>query len=104
MPGPLPATGRLPPGAGPKASRGTRNARPGYCAASPHAMAGQAVGLHLARLFIDFEPGIHWPQVQIQSGITGINTIRIYNPVKQGLDQDPEARSAERDQSTPLQR
>jgi deoxyribodipyrimidine photo-lyase len=47
-------------------------------------------GLRLARLFTDYEPGIHWPQVQMQSGQTGINTPRIYNPVKQGLDQDPE--------------
>ena len=50
----------------------------------------RAPGLHLARVFTDYEPGIHWPQVQMQSGTTGINTIRIYNPVKQGLDQDPE--------------
>jgi deoxyribodipyrimidine photo-lyase len=27
--------------------------------------------------------------VQMQSGTTGINTMRIYNPVKQGIDQDP---------------
>jgi deoxyribodipyrimidine photo-lyase len=46
-------------------------------------------GLHLARQFTDFEPGIHWPQVQMQSGTTGINTVRMYNPVKQGYDQDP---------------
>ncbi|MFM2099973.1 MAG: hypothetical protein RLZZ366_1512, partial [Pseudomonadota bacterium] len=46
-------------------------------------------GLHLARKFIDYEPGIHWSQVQMQSGTTGINTMRIYNPVKQGYDQDP---------------
>jgi len=46
-------------------------------------------GLELARLFTDYEPGIHWSQVQMQSGTTGINTIRIYNPVKQGHDQDP---------------
>jgi deoxyribodipyrimidine photo-lyase len=45
-------------------------------------------GLVLARLFTDYEPGIHWPQAQMQSGTTGINTIRIYNPVKQGYDQD----------------
>jgi len=50
----------------------------------------RASGERLARLFGDYEPGIHWPQVQMQSGQTGINTPRIYNPVKQGLDQDPE--------------
>lgn len=49
-------------------------------------------GLHLARLFTDYEPGIHWPQTQMQSGTTGINTVRIYNPVKQGYDQDPDGR------------
>ena len=49
----------------------------------------RAPGLHLARMFTDYEPGIHWSQVQMQSGTTGINTVRIYNPVKQGLDQDP---------------
>jgi deoxyribodipyrimidine photo-lyase len=46
-------------------------------------------GLHLARKFVDYEAGIHWSQVQMQSGTTGINTMRIYNPVKQGYDQDP---------------
>jgi deoxyribodipyrimidine photo-lyase len=46
-------------------------------------------GLHLARRFTDYEPGIHWPQIQMQSGTTGINTVRIYNPIKQGHDQDP---------------
>ncbi len=52
----------------------------------------RASGLRLARLFTDYEPGIHWPQVQMQSGATGINTPRIYNPVKQSLDQDPDGR------------
>jgi len=46
-------------------------------------------GLHLAREFVDYEPGIHWPQVQMQSGSTGINTLRMYNPIKQAHDQDP---------------
>jgi len=46
-------------------------------------------GLHLARLFTDYEPGIHWSQSQMQSGTTGINTIRIYSPSKQAKDQDP---------------
>ncbi|MEO1270178.1 MAG: FAD-binding domain-containing protein, partial [Myxococcota bacterium] len=43
----------------------------------------------LARLFLDYEPGIHFSQVQMQSGVTGINTIRIYAPAKQVADQDP---------------
>lgn len=43
----------------------------------------------LAKHFIDFEPGIHFPQFQMQSGTTGINAVRIYSPIKQVLDQDP---------------
>ena len=47
-------------------------------------------GLFLARQFLDFEPGIHWSQMQMQSGTTGINTLRIYSPSKQARDQDPQ--------------
>ena len=46
--------------------------------------------LHLARLFVDYEPGIHYSQFQMQSGTTGINTVRMYSPIKQQADQDPE--------------
>ena len=45
----------------------------------------------LAELFTDFEPGIHISQVQMQSGVTGINLPRIYSVYKQSLDQDPSA-------------
>jgi deoxyribodipyrimidine photo-lyase len=43
----------------------------------------------LGRRFTDFEPGIHYSQFQMQSGTTGINTVRIYSPTKQVKDQDP---------------
>ena len=50
----------------------------------------QETGMHLARLFLDYEPGIHWSQVHMQSGVTGINSVRAYSIRKQSDDQDPE--------------
>lgn len=49
----------------------------------------RAPGLFLARQFLDFEAGIHWSQMQMQSGTTGINTLRIYSPTRQAREQDP---------------
>lgn len=65
-------------------------------AAYPLWLHWRPVGLWLARQFLDYEPGIHWPQLQMQSGTTGINATRIYNPLKQAQDQDPEGRFVRR--------
>ena len=50
------------------------------------------VARHLAQQFLDFEPGIHYPQVHMQAGYTGFNTVRIYNPLQQSLKYDEGAR------------
>lgn len=58
-------------------------------AAYPLWLDWRPVGHWLARQFLDYEPGIHWSQMQMQSGTTGMNVPRIYNPVKQASDHDP---------------
>jgi deoxyribodipyrimidine photo-lyase len=51
----------------------------------------QAASQHLSKMFLDFEPGIHFPQLQMQAGETGTNMLRIYNPIKNSLEHDPDA-------------
>lgn len=46
----------------------------------------------MAQWWTDYEPGIHIAQLQMQAGVVGINTLRVYSPFKQLIDQDPEAR------------
>ncbi|WP_293765956.1 FAD-binding domain-containing protein [uncultured Aquitalea sp.] len=65
-------------------------------AAYPLWLHWRPVGLWLARAFLDYEPGIHWSQLQMQSGTTGINATRVYNPVKQAMDHDPQGRFVRR--------
>ena len=65
-------------------------------AAYPLWLHWRPVGLWLAQQFIDYEPGIHWSQMQMQSGTTGINTTRVYNPIKQAQDQDPQGQFVRR--------
>jgi deoxyribodipyrimidine photo-lyase len=58
-------------------------------AAYPLWLHWREVGEWLATQFLDYEPGIHWSQMQMQSGTTGINATRVYNPIKQAKDHDP---------------
>jgi deoxyribodipyrimidine photo-lyase len=65
-------------------------------AAYPLWLHWRPVGDWLATQFLDYEPGIHWSQLQMQSGTTGINTTRVYNPIKQAQDHDPHGQFVKR--------
>ncbi len=43
---------------------------------------------HMALQFLDYEPGIHYTQFQMQAGTTGVNILRVYNPVKNAMEHD----------------
>jgi deoxyribodipyrimidine photo-lyase len=51
---------------------------------------------HLAGVFRDYEPGIHLSQLQMQAGVVGLNTVRVYSPIKQQLDHDSACRFIKR--------
>ncbi len=51
---------------------------------------------HLARVFRDYDPGIHLNQLQMQAGVVGWNAIRVYNPAKQLADWDADCRFVKR--------
>ncbi|MDB5658178.1 MAG: deoxyribodipyrimidine photolyase [Cypionkella sp.] len=49
----------------------------------------RVAGAALARRLTDYDPGVHWSQVQIQCGTDETTPPRLYNPIKQGDAHDP---------------
>lgn len=50
----------------------------------------QATAEVLARLFLDYEPGIHYAQIQMQAGMSGYHPLRIFHPTIQAEKHDPQ--------------
>lgn len=48
------------------------------------------IHVSMAGWYTDYEPGIHFSQLQMQASVVGINTVRVYSPTKQLIDQDPD--------------
>eukprot|EP00927_Polykrikos_kofoidii_P065935 TRINITY_DN61629_c0_g1_i1.p1 TRINITY_DN61629_c0_g1~~TRINITY_DN61629_c0_g1_i1.p1 ORF type:complete len:685 (-),score=74.13 TRINITY_DN61629_c0_g1_i1:92-2146(-) len=48
----------------------------------------RAIASHMARCFLDYEPGIHYSQLQMQAGTTGVD-MRCYAVTKQAKEHDP---------------
>jgi deoxyribodipyrimidine photo-lyase len=48
----------------------------------------QIAAPHLAKLFLDYEPGVHYTHIQKQAGVTGVDRFHIYHPVKQSKEKD----------------
>ena len=48
------------------------------------------VGRFLATQWIDYEPGIHWSQIQMQAGLIPPRHIPIYDVIKQSKETDPD--------------
>lgn len=48
------------------------------------------IAYSLSQLFLDYEPGIHFTQMQMQSAVFNQDNVPLYNPVKQGASKDAE--------------
>ena len=59
-------------------------------------LSWQAAHFPLCRVFRDYDPGIHFSQLQMQAGVVGFNSIRVYSPHKQLAEQDPQCRFVRR--------